>query len=105
MLKRQCHEKEKVVDEACSAIYEFCGLGSALPLSVPSGFFTRAEGNNGTDPPQFGGGLSENVCVQMMGKALCPMMVAIGDSVTSILETLPQKDCPPTCITKDWTYK
>lgn len=68
----QYHEKEKAVDEACFDIYEFCGLGPALPLSVPSGFFIRAGDNNDTDPPQFGEGLSETMCVQMMGKALYP---------------------------------
>lgn len=54
------------------SLTSFVALGRALPLSVPSSLFIRAGDHNGTDPPQFGGGLSKSVFVQVMGKVLCP---------------------------------
>lgn len=70
MLKRQCHEEEKVVNEGCSAMYELCGLGPGSPTLWAFQFQSiKAGDNNGTDPSQFEGGVSESVFVQMMGKA------------------------------------
>lgn len=55
--------EEMAVEEACSASYQLCGVGLALPPSVSSGSYIRATDKDGTVPPQFGGGPSESICV------------------------------------------